>query len=146
MRLKGKIHLLAGRAAGLLCVLMTAAACMLDGPELEQKFSSTEEMNLSVKGKVIAEYDPYSWQIGYSPSLCEFKVCNDSMSEYYTLRCNRLPSGTGDVLTCDIEWTTYSDIKNKKKLEFKVVKEDLSTGTFWLWCSSARIGAAVRKL
>ena len=65
------------------------------------------------------------------------------MSDFYMLRCSRVPREVGEEVGCDVTWTTYSDIKKKKGLEFKVTKTDPETGAVWLWCSSAMIGATV---
>lgn len=130
------------RIAGILTGL-AVSGCALDGPALEQEFTESSQVNFSVKGNVEHRFDPMSWQTAFRPSPCTFTVCNDSMSDYYTLRCDRVPAEVGETLKCDAEWTTYSDIKKKKGLEFKVVKADPAVGAVWLWCQSAMIGAAV---
>ena len=68
------------------------------------------------------------------------------MKDYYILRCNRVPAIIGDKVSCDLEWTTYSDVKERKNLDFELVKANPDTGVMWLWGPSARIGAAVRVL
>lgn len=118
------------------------AGCMPDGPELERQFSEGEA-GFSVKGRVEHVFDPVSWQSVYSPDPCVFLMCSDGMSDFYMLRCSSVPSGIDDVVECDAEWTTYSDLKRKSDLEFKVVRADSSSGALWLWCASARIGAVV---
>lgn len=119
------------------------SGCALDGPALEQEFKDSDMICFSVKGNVIHRFDPMLWQSVFSPSGCEFTVCEDNMSDFYTLRCSSVPREEGAVVTCDVSWTTYTDIKKKKGLEFRVVKADPASGAVWLWNPSSMIGAAV---
>lgn len=131
--------------SGLVC-LPVLYGCMTDGPAMEEKFVQNSDIHLSVKGDVVMSYDPLSCQILYSPSECCFSVCSDSMSDYFILRCSRLPEKEGDTVNCDVEWTTYSDVKEKKNISFTVARMDLSASTVWLWSRQSRIGAVVKML
>lgn len=135
----GKTSLL---LSSVLSVLLMSG-CIHDGPALEQEFRESGQICFSVRGKVEHRFDPLSWQSVFSPSPCRFVVCSDNMSDYYMLRCDSVPHEEGSTVTCDVEWTTYSDVKKKRKLEFKVVRADSSAGVLWLWNSSSMIGAAV---
>ena len=126
--------------------ILSVTGCINGNTELEQRFTQFDGMHLSVKGDVVLEYNTLYWQCAFSPSSAEFKVCEDNMRDYYILRCNRVPATIGDKVSCDLEWTTYSDVKERKNLDFRLVKADPDTGIMWLWCSSARIGAAVKEL
>ncbi len=140
MDMHQKVLMLAGLCAA---AALSLSGCVPDSSGLEQKFTGSDGAGFSVKGSVIHSFDPVTWQVVFSASPCEFTVCSDSMSDYYTLRCSRVPGDVGDVVECDAEWTTYSDIKVRKGLDFEVVRTDKADGALWLWCSSARIGAVV---
>lgn len=127
-------------------VSLSVSGCVNGVSGLEQSFVEHDTMHLAVKGDIVLAYNPNNCQCAFSPSSAEFKVCEDNMKDYYILRCNRVPSEVGDNVKCDIEWTTYDNVKKRNNLDFKLVKSDQSSGTIWLWCSSARIGAAVRIL
>ena len=131
------------RMAVCLCVSVAVSGCISDGPALEKEFTDSSQIGFTVKGEVEHRFDPSGWQTVYSPSRCEFVVCSDNMSDFYMLRCSRVPREVGEEVGCDVTWTTYSDNKKKKGLEFKVTKTDPETGAVWLWCSSAMIGATV---
>ena len=132
---------LSSLVAGIL--LLSMSGCSLDGPALEQEFTESTQITFTVKGTVEHRFDPMLWQTVYSPTKNEFVVCNDAMSDFYILRCSGTPREEGETVRCDVTWTTYSDVKKKKGLEFKVVKTDGASGTVWLWCPSAMMGAAV---
>lgn len=129
-----------------LAFLSAMHGCMTDGPAMQEKFVQNSDIHLSVKGDVVMSYDPLSCQMVYSPSDCCFSVCSDSMSDYFILRCSRLPENEGDTVECDVEWTTYSDVKEKKNVSFTVAKKDPSASAVWLWSSQSRIGAVVKIL
>lgn len=122
---------------------LTLPGCAPDGPALEQEFTESSSVCFTVRGEVEHRFDPLDWQAVYSPSKCEFTVCNDNMSDFYTLRCSALPRQGGDEVKCDVTWTTYSDIKKKSGIRFKVTRADSATGVLWMWSSSELIGAAV---
>ncbi len=138
--MRGKVKNMWMAAAALAAAV---SGCTLDGPALEQEFTDSSYINFTVKGEVEHRFDPLNWQTVCSLSEGEFTVCNDNMSDFYILRCSSVPREEGDEVVCDVTWTTYSDIKKKKGLDFKVTKADVSSGAVWLWCSSAMIGAAV---
>lgn len=123
--------------------LAAVQGCAPDVTELERSFTESRQPGFTVKGSVIHSFDPFTWQSSFCGEPCVFTMCTDDMSDYYTLRCSRMPVQEGDDVKCDVEWTTYSDIKSQKALSFEVVKTDRASGALWLWCSSARIGAVV---
>ena len=131
------------RLSAAMAIGMALSGCVPDGPALEQEFRDSGQICFSVKGKVINRYDPLLWQSVTGLNSCEFTVCDDNMSDFYILRCSGVPREEGETFKCDATWSTYSDIKRKKYLEFKVVKAARTSGVVWLWCSSAMIGAAV---
>lgn len=142
MNIKASIYSIP-RLLSAAAVLMALDACTPSGPELRQDFMESGQVVFSVKGKRIHVFDPVTWQASYSPDPCTFSVCNDNMSDYYILRCDRTPEREGESVKCSLEWTTYKDIKKKSGVDFSVVRTDPESGVLWLWSSDELIGAAV---
>lgn len=124
-------------------VALALCGCSPDGPALRQSFVESDLVTFTVKGAQQHRFNMLTWQSVYSPDPCVFVVCDDDMSDYYILRCSRTPREVGESVKCDVEWTTYSNLRKKKDVEFSLVKADWTSGTLWLWSSSELIGAAV---
>ena len=136
--LKKYIYLIALAA---LTITVTECSCN----KLDEDFINSSTLNLRVKGNIIHKYSPEHYQIGYNEQKRQFRVHNDTMSEYYILTCKTLPTYKGQKIYGSIKWSTHSSISSKNNIEFKVEKID-DKGNIWLWSKSTGIAVSVRRL
>lgn len=131
---------------------MTAAAACISVCSCEPhvftivEFTETEDISLRIKGAGLLEYKAETHQLGFNRSECEFRVHDDDMANYFIIKCNEMPSATGQKVTADIEYTTPDDVKTRNGIEFEVANINDSNGKIWLWNQKYQIGAVVMAL
>ena len=128
--------------------ILTALACMLGcAPEHEPDAAFLEQdcLALEVEGNRRVLYQPETWQLGFSRENRQFRVHNDTMSEYYVITCSRMPESIGQKILCSIKYASYKIAVYKNNLEFEVKKIN-DEGVVWLWNSKKRIGLTVKIL
>lgn len=123
---------------------LTTLSCR-DAFRLREDF----EMNVSseslvIDGRTILSFDANRCQAAYSPAAVKFRVGDDMMNSYYLLDADRAPSGVGSRIKGNLSWTTETQVKSRRGLDFEVVK--VEGDKFWLWNRKARIGLVVREL
>ena len=123
-------------------LLLMTMACQKNGPD--EPFLENNDICLKVNGKVVHQYDPVSWQLGFSEDLRQFRVHNDNMSEYFIFTCASLPAQEGDEVKADLKWTDCSGIQTRSALPFRLEKKEGSR--YWLWNRSKKIGVCLMKL
>ena len=123
---------------------MTLAGCV--GYEVDELLMHKEGVSLIVRGEIVLDYDSNKGQMSYNAKRGEYRVMDDDMAHYFVFRCDADLSDVGQEVTADLSYTTSSDIKVEKDLEFKVEQVVPSSGTYWLWCNSRKIGVVVRKI
>lgn len=99
------------------------------------------EIMLMERGKAILTYNPATWQLGFNNSLKEFRVHDDNMTHYYTLRCDTMPTEEGQTIDGTLEWTTYNDNKSRR-MTFNVSRMG-TDGKIWLWSAKHQTGVVV---
>lgn len=122
-----------------LAVLLAFAACAKDNSLSE--FRTTDDLCIMIKGYTTFRYSPLTCQKGYNPSQREFRVHTDNMSDFYTVRLDRIPAGTGQTVYGNVRWTTGNNIHSKKNVPFEVIR--LEGNRIWLWSSKNGIAAVV---
>lgn len=106
--------------------------------------SSKSDICLEMNGGRVFTYDENTCQTSYIESANEFRVGKDDMSDFYIVQCNATPK-EGEHITANLIWTTANDIRERKNLEFKVLKTEKGGEKIWLWCQSLRAGVVVKK-
>ena len=129
-------------AAGILCI--AAAGCSKHYSP-DKVFLESSNISLRYCGSEKITYDPATFQIGFSPEKKQFRVHNDTMSEFFTLTCSELPVEPGQKIKCAIKYTNGETIIYKSGLSFTVEKVG-ENGMVWLWCSKKDLGVTVRML
>lgn len=104
-----------------------------------------EDISLTWKGDIQVSYDPLTCQFGFNDRRNEYRVYDDRLSFWFTMRCSEKPVSEEQVITADVTWTGASRDMEFKGIEFKVEKVD-DSGLLWLWNSSNRIGIVIRNL
>lgn len=128
----------------LLCaLLLTAAGC--EPYDIDLVLLSREDVSLTWKGADQIVYEPDTWQIGYNAERNEFRVHDDEMANYFTVKCSARPTDEGQELTADVQWTMISSIKRFDGIRFEV-KRVSADGYIWMWSKTHNIGVVVKKL
>lgn len=123
------------------------AACLLcacRGESLKEDFSNYEDIRVVYRGNTVFRYNPLTCQTGFNRERCEFRLCTDNMSDFVSLKLDAIPAERGQRLSGDVSWTTRDNVSRKKNVSFEVIRSEADR--FWLWSSSARLGAVVRIL
>lgn len=107
------------------------------------EFTGTGELSLRINGKTIMKYEPLTWQLSCNTQKKQFRVHNDTMSDFYVLTCSELPDKKGQQIKADLLWTS-SRINKQNGLTF-IVLSILGDGTVWLY--NRKLGAylSIRK-
>jgi len=125
-------------------LLSAVLACSCNEERSIEALSSRDAIRLEVEGKVILEYNPVTYQLGFNSSQKEFRVNTDSMSDYFIATLSEIPVLNNQVVNGNLEWTTATDVVYRKNIAFRTVR--LESDKIWLWNSSGRIGLEVRVL
>lgn len=131
------------------CIAVILLSMIMTGcvPQpVDEIFMQKDDVSLVVRGSVVLNYDGSVCQMAYNAKRHEYRVMDDDMAHYFVLRCDADLSDAGQELTADLKYTTLTDVKIENGLTFSVVKTEPSSGKFWLWCSSKKIGLVVRKI
>ena len=126
-----------------LVLLLTLVSCQQT--EVDAEFLEEYGVCLKVDGKMVHVFDELTWQLSYNATSKTFRAHNDTMSDYFSLKCSSLPTYEGQSLSGSLEWSASSDIKTRSGLDFTVEQID-PDGNVWLWCSKKAIGVCVRVL
>lgn len=127
-----------------LSVLFLSSGCE-KGLEPDPGFTAGGALALTVRNSVKVEYVPETYQIGFNADRHQFRIHNDTMSEYYILRCQDLPDHQGQKIRCSLKYASEGKAFYKGVLTYEVLKTD-NDGKFWLWNTEKGIGAAVREI
>lgn len=127
-------------------ILFAATAVLCGCPgihegESESEFMASQMPCLHMNGKTVHEFKPETWQTGFNRSKRQFRVSNDTMSDFYVLECSAIPTREGQKITADLTWSAKR-IVTRRDVSFSVKKMD-SRGMVWLWNSKDRIGVSV---
>ena len=126
----------------LLITALLVISCVHDNFDTALLDDSTPR--LIVGGKTVRQYNQADGQLGYNASRNEFRVSNDTMSEYFVLTCSDSPVSEGRKIKCDVSWTTPSGKQKRTGITFRV--ELMEDDTIWLWSSSESVSAVVKVL
>ncbi len=128
--------------------LIAVTACMLGGCvkyDLDEILLAREDMSLTWKGEEQISYDPLTWQLSCNVRNAEYRVHDDSMANYYVIKCSERPVEEGQDLVADVEWTVATNIKRYEGSRF-TVKKIGHDGLIWLWCKTQKIGIVIKEI
>lgn len=128
----------------IILVFCFALAGCRGGGKVEPEFLESSDICLRVKGSVVFTYNPLTCQLAFNRKDCEFRVHTDTMSDYYCVTLDAIPSAVEQKIDGSLCWTSSSSILHKD-CTFRV--EKISTdGCVWLWDRKDKIGAVVKIL
>lgn len=138
------------RKLATIMTLTLAAICLCgcdadkEGTMLRKEFeANASSVSLEIMGEELMRYTEDECQMSYNPDNWTFRVMDDEAKNYFQIKLDSAPV---EDETCigTIKWTTASDTRERKNIEFKVLK--VESGTLWLWNQKIRIGAVVKTL
>lgn len=131
------------RLAFILILVCAIVSCNPNNEEITHMNSS--DISLTWKGTAQVVYNHDTFQIGYNSSKCEYRVYEDKLASWFTLRCSGKPTTEGQILSADVSWTGQRSTKVFKALRFEVQKLD-DNGLIWLWNNSEKIGIIIKDI
>ena len=129
----------------LLTALICMSACTIVN-QMEGQLLESSEISLTWKNSVQISYDSDGYQLGYVDKDNIYRVYNDEVTTWFTVKCSEKPVSEGQTLTADVSWKKGTDsIKTFSRLEMIVKKAD-DTGLVWLWNTKNSIGILLKNL
>lgn len=129
-------------------LMIMAAILALSGCktyDVDEILMVRSDVSLTHKGILQFSYDPLTCQMAHSPTNDEFRVFDDELANWFTVKCDDKPTEVGQTLTATVSWTTATDTKKESDLEFQVHRID-KTGKIWMWNDSKDIGVVIQEL
>ena len=127
----------------LFCASLALQGCV-GGGKVETEFLESSDICLRVKGTTVFTYAPLTCQMAFNRRNCEFRVHTDTMSDYYCVTLDAIPSAEGQKVDGKLCWTSTSSII-RRDCTFRVEKVT-SEGGAYLWSRKDRIGVVVKIL
>ena len=123
--------------SGIALTFIAITGCV--SPQPDEILLPRTEISLSIKGEVTMEFVPTTCQIAYNSDRNEFRLMNDSLSDWFIFRSDAAPTDVGQEVNASLEYTS------QKGLTFRVEKTALD-GTTWLWNQDKKIGIVIKVL
>lgn len=116
------------------------------GPENEEIIIlERSEISLVWKGTIQVSFDQKNGQLAYNDKTDEYRVYDDKLANWFTLRCSEKPTTEGQILNADVSWTGNKSPMSYEGLSF-IVKKVSDTGLIWLWNTDNRIGIIIKNI
>ena len=130
----------------IICVLlmaMSSGSCVKY--DIDEILLEREDLSLTWKGEDQVDYDPLTWQAGCNVKKGEYRVHDDSMANYFAVKCSERPVMEGQDITADVVWTMKTTIKRYEGIKMTVRKLS-PDGRIWLWSRSQQIGVVIKEI
>lgn len=127
----------------LLALTIITAGC--NTYDIDEILLQRDDVSLTIRGEVIFSHDPLTCQLGHNPESCTFRAYDDDLGHWFILSCKSTPDTEGQSLNANLEYTTQTDTKTIRNLEFTLKKHD-GSGKIWLWNDERKIGVVVKRL
>lgn len=127
----------------ILAIATAASACR--EYDVDEVLLQREDLSLTVKGDPHFIFDPLTCQFSHNSTTNEYRMFDDRLSDWVTLKCSQRPDTEGQSLTADISWTGSSSIRTEEGLKF-VVQKTSADGYVWMWNKSKSIGIVIKNL
>lgn len=127
----------------LFLILLPLCICLAScSGKVSEEFLANPSLCLESDGDVIFSYSPADCQISFNQDKKQFRVMDDTMSKYYMVTLNDMPSSLGQKLSADIVWVSGNGVQNLSDVELKV--EKIEGDQVWLWSSRRKLAVSVR--
>lgn len=127
-------------------IILSAILLCGCGPENEEIIIlERSEISLVWKGTIQVSFDQKNGQLAYNDKTDEYRVYDDKLANWFTLRCSEKPTTEGQILNADVSWTGNKSPMSYEGLSF-IVKKVSDTGLIWLWNADNRIGIIIKNI
>ena len=127
----------------ILSIVFPLAGCSPDFTE--NNLIEMHEISLVWKGAIQVRFDEATGQLGYNDLRHEYRVYNDKLADWFTLRCSADPVHEGQTLSGDVSWTGEKSPKAYNGLSF-LVKKISPEGMIWLWNENEKLGIIIKDI
>ncbi len=127
----------------ILSIFLAAAACT--HVEIGEVLLPREDISMTIAAEEQFSYDPLTCQLSHNVRENEYRVLDDRLSKWFTLKCSAMPVNEGQEIQADLTWTGAKKIETLEELTFTVKKTD-SEGKVWLWNEKKSIGIVIKNL
>ena len=127
--------------AGVIALAMTA--CQFQN--IDEVLLTRSDISLTVKGELQMAFDENTCQLGYNTARNEFRVYDESLTNWFILKCSSPLTSEGQEFKADLEYKTSGEVKTLKDLTFTVESSNVD-GLVWLWNRDKQIGIVVKSL
>ena len=127
----------------ILALICTLAGCTPDFKE--NSLMEQNEISLIWKGSIQVSFDEAKGQLAYNSLRHEYRVYDDKLADWFTVRCSEEPAEEGQELSADVSWTGERNHKSFNGLPF-TVKRISQEGLIWLWNESNKIGIIIKDI
>lgn len=125
-----------------ICILL----CVGCGPETEDiTILESSEISLTWKGAVQMRFSEETCQLAHNDQRNEYRVYDDKLANWFTVRCSEEPTEEGQELSADVSWTGDRSPKTYEGLHMRVEKVS-EEGLIWLWNKDNRIGIIIKNI
>lgn len=111
----------------------------------ENTLLEQSEISLIWNGAVQVSFNPATCQLGYNDSRNEYRVYDDKLADWFTVRCSESPAEVGQQISADVSWTGAQSPKKFYGLTF-IVKQISQEGLIWLWNEDKNIGIIIKDI
>lgn len=129
----------------IILMLMTVVATGCGPQTKELPILEQSDISLTWKDNIQVTYSSSGYQMGYNDATYEYRVYDDRLANWFSIRCDSKPETAGQELTADVSWTGRKSTKSFTGRTFKVEKTD-ENGLIWLWCQSEKIGIIIKNI
>ncbi len=126
-------------------ILILAALTACERYDLDEILLPRQDVSLTMKGAELFSFDPLTCQMSHNSDTHEFRVYDETLSDWFIVKCDRRPSNRGQEIKVDLTWTTRNSTKTMNGLTFRIEKID-QTGQIWMWCRQKSIGIVIKNL
>lgn len=127
----------------ILSLICTLAGCTPDFRE--NNLMNQNEISLIWKGSIQVSFDETKGQLAYNSLKNEYRVYDDKLADWFTVRCSEEPAEEGQELSADVTWTGERNQKSFNGLSF-IVKRISQDGLIWLWNENEKIGIIIKDI
>lgn len=126
-------------------MIIAAAAVGCCRFDVDEVLLERDDISLTLKGEQQMVYDPLTCQLSHNKGTNEYRMYDDKLSYWMTVKCSERPDTEGQSLSADITWTASSSTRTEHNLKF-VVRKISPDGRIWMWNKTKRIGIVIKNL
>lgn len=127
----------------ILVIIIAVAGCRRY--DVDEVLLMKDDISLTFKGETQVVYDPLTCQLSHNRDTYEFRMYDDRLSYWLTVKCSERPDTEGQSIYADVSWTASSRTRTEHSLKF-VVRKTSPDGRIWLWNKSKSIGIVIKNL